>query len=265
MTGFAKASEVKALGDGRFEVQIGPEWFAGVGPNGGYLAAIVLRALIVHVDDQQRHPLSLTCHYLASPSAGPAVVTVTTERAGRGVTALSARMEQDGRTCILALATLGLEREGVIDFDSPPPRVPKPDEINPPQIPSWTPPIFHQLDYRPCIGPRQLSGSDDALTGGWTRLKTRESLDEAALAMFADAWPPAAWARLTAPAIAPTIDMTFHFRSRVTPGTEWALVRMSSLTSKHGFFEEDGELWAPDGTLLAQSRQLALLRPVAPQ
>lgn len=262
MSGFLTATEVTPVGDGRFEAQIDEEWFAGVGPNGGYLAAIVLRALTAHVNDPGRHPLSLTCHYLTALAAGPALLTVITERAGRGVTALSVRVEQDGRTGILALATFGVEREGIIDFDSPAPVVPRPDELGAPELPKWTPQIFRKLDYRPCIGPPPLSGADEALTGGWSRLKDRQPLDEAALAMSADAWAPSAWTRLRDPAVAPTIDMTFHFRSRIKPGTEWALVRMSSLTSKHGFWEEDGELWAPDGTLLLQSRQLALLRPV---
>ena len=261
MSEFSTASTVKPLGAGRYEVQIDPDWF-GVGPHGGFLAATMLRSLSAHVDDEERHPLSLTCHFLSPLSAGPAVVTVTTERVGRGVTALSARMAQGDKTGVLALATFGVEREGIIDFDSPAPDVPPPDEVDPAPVPERRLPIFDRLEYRPCIGAPPFSGADEALTGGWSRLQVREPLDEAALALFADAWPPSAWVRLTEPAYAPTIDMTFHFRSRINPGTEWALVRTRSVTSKHGFWEEDGELWSPDGTLLAQSRQLALLRPV---
>ncbi|MDX6684010.1 MAG: hypothetical protein QOF86_138, partial [Baekduia sp.] len=75
------------------------------------------------------------------------------------------------------------------------------------------------------------------------------------------------FSRLTAPAPAPTIDLTIHFRTRLphpgmAPGAP-VLARFSSSTSHGGFFEEDGEIWAPDGTLLAQSRQLALLYPAA--
>jgi acyl-CoA thioesterase len=261
LTSFAKASAVKPLGDGRYEISIDPDWF-GVGPNGGVLAATILRALAAHVDDPVRHPLSLTCHFLTRLTAGAAVVTVKIERAGRGVTALSARLEQADTTGVLALATFGVEREGVIDFDSPAPSVPPPEDVAPGPIPQRTLPMFHRLEYRPCIGPPPFSGATEALVGGWSRLRDHEPLDEPALAMLADAWPPSAWARLTEPALSPTIDMTFHFRARINPGTEWALVRMHSLTSRYGFWEEDGELWAPDGTLLMQSRQLALLRPV---
>ena len=44
------------------------------------------------------------------------------------------------------------------------------------------------------------------------------------------------------------------------PG-EFVLGRFSSRLLHDGFFEEDGELWAPDGRLLAQSRQLAIVLP----
>ena len=41
---------------------------------------------------------------------------------------------------------------------------------------------------------------------------------------------------------------------------DWVLADYRSRFSAGGAWEEDGELWAPDGTLLAQSRQLALIR-----
>jgi acyl-CoA thioesterase len=59
----------------------------------------------------------------------------------------------------------------------------------------------------------------------------------------------------------PTIDLTVHVRNPVPPGTEWVLVRFTTRALAGGFLEEDGELWHPDGTLLAQSRQLAVLLP----
>ncbi len=36
---------------------------------------------------------------------------------------------------------------------------------------------------------------------------------------------------------------------------------MSTRVIHEGFFEEDGVIWAADGTVLAQSRQLGLVLP----
>ena len=60
---------------------------------------------------------------------------------------------------------------------------------------------------------------------------------------------------------APTIDITIHFRSALgpRPAGELVLARSRTRLVHEGFFEEDAEVWAADGTLLAHSRQLALL------
>ena len=58
---------------------------------------------------------------------------------------------------------------------------------------------------------------------------------------------------------APTIDLTIHFRAPLPLDGTLLLGRFRTRLVRDGFFDEDGELWAPDGTLVAQSRQLGLL------
>jgi acyl-CoA thioesterase len=92
-------------------------------------------------------------------------------------------------------------------------------------------------------------------------------VDALAVAAFTDAFPPAVFSRLRDPALAggvPTIDLTIHFRSAL-PVLEarpdgWLLAVFQSRMARGGFVEEDGEIWTRDGVLIAQSRQLALLR-----
>ena len=42
----------------------------------------------------------------------------------------------------------------------------------------------------------------------------------------------------------------------------FVLASFRTTVAADGFLEEDGEVWAPDGTLLAQSRQLATVLPL---
>ena len=63
---------------------------------------------------------------------------------------------------------------------------------------------------------------------------------------------------------APTLDLAIHFRRPLpVPGMapdDHVLGRFRTRASVAGVWEEDGELWTPSGELLAQSRQLALVR-----
>jgi acyl-CoA thioesterase len=102
-----------------------------------------------------------------------------------------------------------------------------------------------------------------AETGGWIRLAERRPYDAALVAALSDAWYPAIFTRVAKPAGVPTIDLTVHLRSvealqRMQPD-DWMAVRFRTTVAGEGYLEEDGELWSPDGTLVAHSRQLGVL------
>jgi acyl-CoA thioesterase len=267
ISAFERDTAVAPAGDGVWQATISDQWAVPRGPNGGYVAALILRALQDAVADPDRAPRSLTLHYLRPPVAGqPAQVHVTVERAGRMLTSLSARLVQDDRTMVVALAAFASDFTSAADYATPPPDVgPPPAQLHTVPDGPGIPEIAKRTAMAPVFGTGALTGGDEALVGGWLRLAEPRVADAAAVAFYADAWLPAPFARLEAPAPAPTVDLTIHFRTRLphpgmTPESP-VLARFSSSTSHGGYFEEDGMIWAPDGTLLAQSRQLALLFP----
>lgn len=249
-----------------FAAECDSGWFAPMGPNGGYLAAMVLRAMEAVVAEPARPARSITLHYLRAPAAGPVQITVTTERRGRSASYLSARLAQGGQDMVLALGAFAGDFPTAADYDAPAPELPAPEGLAAvPFTEGATPAIVRQMDMRVAVGPRPFTSGEEALTGGWLRLADPRAPDAALLACYADAWWPAPFSRLDRPVGAPTIDLTVHFRApdaaaRVAPDEPLRAV-FRSTTSRGGFFEEDGALWSADGTLLAQSRQHALLRP----
>jgi hypothetical protein len=107
-------------------------------------------------------------------------------------------------------------------------------------------------------------GPGDGVTGGWVRTAVPRPVDAPRIVAFADCWFPAAYARLGAVVPAPTLDLTVYVRSPLPPpgmgDEDFVLGAFRTRWGTGGVWEEDGELWSPDGVLLAQSRQLALVR-----
>jgi len=260
---FDADTAVRDCGDGRFEARLDPGWWVMAGPNGGYIAAVVLRALALAADDASRAPRSLTIHYTAPPAEGPAQIETRVERVGRSLTTLSGRLLQGDRLLALALAAFSRPRTGPAFEDASMPEVPPPERC--PDLEERIP-IHARYEQRWALGSLPFSGGDRALCGGWIRLAEPRVNDALAVAAFTDAFPPALFSVVDDDTLAggvPTIDLTIHFRAALplagAAPDAWVLSTFQSHVARDGFVEENGEIWSRDGILLAQSRQLALV------
>jgi acyl-CoA thioesterase len=266
-----EAEEEQHPAEVRFFAEISPDWRAGRGPHGGYLAAILLRALIETVAEPARTPRSLTIHYARSPDPGPVNIRTTVERAGRSLSTLSARMErEDGALIALSLAAFSVPWSAQEIAELPMPEVDPPDPVRESGAllhPS-APKFVRHLVLQPRMGAVPFTGSSHPMEiGGWLGLLEPRPIDALSLAFFSDALFSPPFIRLAQPAATPTIDLTVHFRTPMprVPNpdpTELCLARFSSGFVHEGFFEEDGVIWASDGTVLIQSRQLGIVLPI---
>ena len=115
-TAFDLGISVRRVAEGSWSGEAQAGWSAPPGPNGGYLAAIILQAMTAQVADPARPVRSITLHYLRAPQVGPLSIEVSVERAGRTLSTLSARLLQDDRLRILALAAFGGDFEPADSF-----------------------------------------------------------------------------------------------------------------------------------------------------
>jgi acyl-CoA thioesterase len=259
---FDDDTALQPVSEGVWEGAIADGWATPRGPLGGYVMAIVVRAMELAVDDAERTARSATMHFLRVPELGPVTVRAVVERQGRSLTTVSARLEQDDKLLGIAVGAWSKPWPGpVLDTEAMPDAAPP--EGRPPRsadFPRRQPPAFMQkLSMQHRFGDPPFSNADRGEAGGWVGLLEERPIDAPAVAVFADAWFPAPWPRLGTLVPAPTIDLTVHFRVSLPLDDSLLLGRFRNSLVRDGFFDEDGELWLPDGTLVAQSRQLGLL------
>jgi acyl-CoA thioesterase len=257
-----------------FGAQVASDWRAGRGPHGGYLAAMLLRALIESVaasspeGDPARDPRSLTIHYARPPEPGPVQISTVLERAGRSLSTLSARMHQGDELVALALAAFSVpwtaEEISEVVMPDVEPADPSREGL---KLMEHGPEFARHIVLQPRIEGRPLTGeAHPMLIRGWMGLVEPRPIDALSLAFFSDALIPAPYMRMSEWSAVPTVDLTVHFRERMRAAPdadphELCLTQTTSELIHDGFFVEDGLIWAADGTLLAHSRQLAIVVP----
>ena len=231
-------------------------WVAASGPWGGYISALLTRAITDAVPELPL--LSLTVHLLRRLRDGDAEVVVDVESRGSRLAHASARIVQDGRAGVVALATLGRNPQDDFVSDFVKPDSPPAEDVRRRNESSH--PYMQHFDVRPTTIVRPWSGDDEGTLAGWVDLIDPRPLDLPLLSALPDVWMPGTWARLTKPAGKVTVDLTLHFRSVITQDDHgpW-FVRVRTRHVERGFNDEECEVWGGDGRFLAQSRQLVLM------
>lgn len=252
---------LRALGAGSFGGEVPERWCTPRGPHGGYLMALVMRGLIDAAADPSRVARSLTVHFLRAAAPGEALIRTSVARSGRSMTTVTGTLEQRGAVLALGTAVFAAPGNGPERRDARMPSVTPPDGRPAPTLNREPPAYAQHLTMQPRFGSGGHGRSDRAETGGWLGLREPGPLDPVAIALLADAWIPTPWEQW--PELGeippPTIEMSVFFRTRLPIPDTLLLAHHRTRLLHDGIFDEDGEFWTPDGTLVAQSRQLALL------
>ncbi|MEU3031475.1 thioesterase family protein [Streptomyces incarnatus] len=254
---------------GVYDVDLSAGWTILGAVNGGYLLAVLGRALgdaLPHPD-----PFTISAHYLTASRPGRAVIRTETVRTGRTLSTGQASLfqyddEGDEVERIRVLASYG-DLSGL------------PDDVRTTAKPPAIPP-FEQC-FGPADGPDPLKGTSaiterlllklDPATLGWALgqpsgkgemrawfgLADGRDADPLSLLLAVDALPPTAF-EMGLKGWVPTVELTAHIRHRPAPGPLRVAITTRNLAG--GFLEEDAEVWDNEDRLVAQSRQLARVR-----
>nr|WP_145485687.1 MULTISPECIES: thioesterase family protein [Streptomyces] len=254
---------------GAYDVDLSAGWTILGAVNGGYLLAVLGRALgdaLPHPD-----PFTISAHYLTASRPGRAVIRTETVRTGRTLSTGQASLfqyddEGDEVERIRVLASYG-DLSGL------------PDDVRTTAKPPAIPP-FEQC-FGPADGPDPLKGTSaiterlllklDPATLGWALgqpsgkgemrawfgLADGRDADPLSLLLAVDALPPTAF-EMGLKGWVPTVELTTHIRHRPAPGPLRVAITTRNLAG--GFLEEDAEVWDSEDRLVAQSRQLARVR-----
>jgi acyl-CoA thioesterase len=256
---FDEATGVVQRSPGQYDTYIHPAW-EGLGvPNGGLLAAALLRAARAQLARPDLPPRTLSVHFPRPAANGAAKINVQVLRQGRGTAQVRSELSQQDKLVCTALLTFSGDREESLPIAPIAPQVPPWQEVNPFDYAATpgTPPCFARIEPRPCLGQRPFSGTTEDLTGGWMQLRSEATdVDAELLVALSDMWWPAVFTTADQIVRRPTFELC-HFRS--TNAVAPILGRFLTTTVHDGHFDETAQLWSQDGTLLAETRQLSLV------
>jgi acyl-CoA thioesterase len=244
---------------GCYHTRLSKDWEIW-GPNGGYLAAIALRAASMHADIRQ--PASLYCHFLRSPAFDAVQLDVTVLQRGRRTESFAVAMTQRGKPVLHALVKTaargpGYGRHQLLD----PPEVPPPADLKSaeqlglrrgrPHFAFW-----NNVERRP-VDQRTSKEPTAPVIREWTRFRPRPRFEDpfvdaarALILLDTYGFPAAYQMYRSSEYLAPNLDTSAWFH-HLSPSCEWLLIDHECILAECGLMAVSGRVWDTDGRLVA--------------
>jgi len=243
-----------------FSGQITENWSINGVPDGGYLMAILAKAMMHH--SEMRSTPIITANYLSRCEPGEARILIERISASKQFERFQAQLHQNRKEKIRAFGTFASENIAcnLESYEMSEPRVTVLEKCVPvPELPNYT--LFSQVDIRLdpiCTGWMSGKLSDNSEILGWIKFKNDRPFDILSILLFADSFPPAVLSSQGMVAWVPTIEFSVNIRN--IPTTQWLKCIFRTRFITCGLLEEDGEIWDEAGRLIAISRQIAQYR-----
>ena len=264
---FQAALKLENVEDNIFLVNPDTNYFVGNTPHGGYLMAIMHKALTNVLPHSTA--ISSSVQYLDRIDAKPFELVVETFKTSRGSSSGIVKLKQDERICTTFTGTCSDFEfmKGYDDLQKPLPKIFKDKDkndyvkMNYDKISKgFTPAFIQQLEC--LIHPdhawwNREKGSDnsdsEARCSAFLEMEGGTP-DQFCLSFYSDILPPVVSNKYGPLGWIPTITLTTHIRQLPSTSEVYADFKASDINK--GYFEQDCNIWDLDGNLVASSRQL---------
>jgi len=274
MGDFETDTRIESLGDHRFGAVVSQDWEIW-GPNGGYMAALAMRAT-GQVAKVQR-PASFSGHFLSVARFDEVEIEVRTLKAGRRAESFAVSICQAGRAIFEGLVRTAAESPG-LEHDV----AEIPEKVHPSKLrdiselvddedgPSH--PFWRNFQVRP-VWPERFAEKErkphPPSHREWYRFQPRPTFDDpwldasrALLMIDTAAWIAAVQPHPDSGFIAPNVDVTAWFH-RAEPESEWLLMDHHCPVADGGLMGAHARIWSEKGNLLASGGAQLLCVPHA--
>jgi acyl-CoA thioesterase len=257
-----------AAGDSRWSGHSSEDYWAFVGPFGGVTAATMLRAIIEH-PRRAGDPLSLTVNFCAPIAQGPFDLDVRLIKANRSTQHWSVELTQGTDVATLATAVFAARRPSWSHQPAQPPRAPPFEQTRPYPKSSLKMSWVRQYDFRFVEGePKVAGGSNAAPANAYSKLWIGDRIPRKIDALSLMAMSDAFFARIfhVRRELVPfgTVSLTTYFHADADDLAKEDITRVLGVADARIFHksygDQSGELWSPQGRLLATTTQIAYFK-----